>query len=307
MKRYSADEAMEIARETGDTEVIARFSQYATAGYFATKVKRPKGKFKPFGAATGTLAKIKKFPVWVAPKYDGFRGILHPEFGLITKQSKPIKNHYVRETLESYNVWHLDGEIVTYTDGKIDGFSKTQSKLSSEEGKPEFRYFVFDDFEFPNLNYQDRMANAIKKVNFKEGEIVVSSLVHDNNLLDALEDRYSRRHEGIIVRNPDAPYKFGKATLREGGLTKIKRFLDDEGVILAVNQLSDGSFGVGSFTVKWKGIIFNLGNGWTDAEGKEMWRRRHELVKAKVTFKYQEIGANGAPRFSSFLGIRHDA
>lgn len=301
---------MEIARESDDADIIARFSKYVSDGLFSKKVKRPTGKFKPFGAATGTLAKIKNYPVIASPKHDGFRGILHPEFGLISKQSKPIANHYVREKLEALGITHVDGEIVTVTNGKTDGFSKTQSLLSKEEGQPNFKFIIFDDFEFPERSYTLRLANAslkISRIDVHFVEIVKYDMVYNRFALDELEEAYSKKYEGIMVRAPLAPYKFGKATLREGGLTKIKRFLDDEGVIVAVNQLSDDSFGVGSFIVRWKGIIFNLGNGWTDADGKEMWRRRHELVGRKVTFKYQEIGANGAPRFSSFLGIRYDA
>lgn len=309
MKRYSITEVREIAAESGDNELISRFEKYIAAGYFKNAPKKVLGTFNAFLAVTGTLDKIKNFPIVASPKYDGVRGIIHPEFGLISRQSKTISNHYIRQTLENLNKAFLDGEIVTFTNGIQDSFSVINSKIASEDVITDFVFFVFDDFEYPELGYERRLAIASNKLKFVPNSV---ARVTPYKIISSIEEAaqveayYCKVSEGTIFRNPKAPYKFGKSTLREGGLIKVKRFLDDEGIIVACLQLADDSYGLGSFVVKWKGRIFNLGNGWTKAQGKELWRIRHELTGKKVTFSYQEIGSGGLPRFSSFKGIRYN-
>lgn len=307
MRNYTVDEVREIAQEAGG-EAIARFESYIELGLF-NKVTKPVGKFKPFLAVKASLAQVKSFPVIATPKYDGVRGILHEVYGLISRASKPIPNIYIKEILENLKVYGLDGEILTYTNGKVDGFNVTQSKVMTEDGRPDFKFMVFDDFSDPEKTYLVRLEiakNKIKQIDSPFVELTELRSIHTATELKIYEEKCAAMSEGLIVRNNDMSYKFGKSTVKEGGLLKIKRFMDDEGIIVEVNKILNGLNAVGSFTILWKGKLFNLGNGWSDVEAMEMWRNRHELMNAKVTFKYQEIGANGAPRFSSFLGIRKD-
>lgn len=312
MKTYTIEEIRKIAAETGDHETIARFETYIENGWVGPVEgisKRPTGKFKPMLAIKADLDQIKTFPIIGTLKYDGVRGILHPEFGLISRASKPIANNYIREKLESLGINHLDGEILTYTNGKQDKLNTVTSKVNSAEGEPDFIFMVFDDFEFPENSYQDRLLNAFKKIGNNGNEFVKVTnymLISGKQQLIEYEEICANNSEGLIVRAPKARYKNGKSTLKETALIKIKRFMDDEGLILEINQIENGLPMVGSFVVAWNGIIFNLGNGWSDKEAEEMWKIRHMLKGKKVTFKFEGTGANGAPKFSTFLAIRED-
>lgn len=311
MKTYTVKEIRQIAAETGDPETVARFETYIANGWVgsvAGVTKRPIGKFKPMLAIKADLDQIKTFPIIGSPKYDGVRGILHPEFGLISRASKPIANKYIRETLENTGLTHLDGEILTFTNGKQDKLNNITSKVNSMEGEPEFVFMIFDDFEYPQWGYQSRMENASFKVsqNSKYLRLANFFVFDDIKSLEFYEKTVSQTSEGLIIRSLSQPYKNGKATLRKGELIKVKRFMDDEGLILEINQIENGLPMVGSFVVAWNGIIFNLGNGWSDKEAEEMWKIRHLLKGKKVTFKFEGTGANGAPKFSTFLAIRED-
>lgn len=296
---------MDIALETGSNETLARFKSYIDKGYFDYKQKS-KGKFLPFEAATlKELASYKKFPFLVSPKYDGIRGILHSEYGLISRSSTPIANHHIRETLEGLGVGGLDGELLTLTNGKIDDFQIIQSKVNAEEGKPEFVYMVFDCFDCPSINYIDRMNAAKLKTITPYVKFTPFVTVHDLDFLCQVEKKWSAAYEGIMIRQLDAPYKHGRSSLKEGGLIKYKRFLDDEGSIMGMVELTNGEYGTGAFVVKWRGKIFNVGTGLSDNQRKEYWRIRHELIgKKKLTFKYQGLTNDGLPRFASFMRIR---
>ena len=50
--------------------------------------------------------------------------------------------------------------------------------------------------------------------------------------VDCLEIGY----EGVILRDPNAKYKHGRSTVKEGGLIKVKRFSDSEARILAMEE-----------------------------------------------------------------------
>ena len=43
-------------------------------------------------------------------------------------------------------------------------------------------------------------------------------------------------YEGLIIRDPFAPYKFGRSTVREGFLLKVKRFVDSEAVVIGIEE-----------------------------------------------------------------------
>src|SRR5690606_7881531 len=44
-------------------------------------------------------------------------------------------------------------------------------------------------------------------------------------------------YEGIMLRSPFAKYKFGRSTLKEQGLIKVKRFIDEEAEIVGFEEL----------------------------------------------------------------------
>ena len=57
--------------------------------------------------------------------------------------------------------------------------------------------------------------------------------IRDAAQLAAYEEKcLAEGYEGVMIRTPDSPYKCGRSTEREGWLLKIKRFEDDEAVVL---------------------------------------------------------------------------
>ena len=47
-----------------------------------------------------------------------------------------------------------------------------------------------------------------------------------------LDDGY----EGLMLRAPDGPYKFGRSTVKENTLLKVKNFLDDEAEVIGFKE-----------------------------------------------------------------------
>lgn len=282
--------------------------------------------FKPMLASPANLD-IVKFPVLASPKLDGIRCVVH-EGQAKSRMLKPIPNHYVRETLSSPGVHNLDGEIVTFTDGKLDDFNTTQSKVMSQDGEVEdFVFYAFDHFGSPALPFAERHLRVPYATDRYQRKLPHELVQNLEDLHKLCEQHIQLGYEGTMIRSPNGLYKFGRSTAREQGLLKIKRFHDAEAVVVGLtelmrngNEATTNALGrtersshkanmipsgtMGTIVANWNGVEFEIGTGYTQQQRQEYW---HSLKPGtKITFKYQELSKYGVPRFPVFLGIRRD-
>jgi DNA ligase-1 len=159
-------------------------------------------------------------------------------------------------------------------------------------------------------------------------KIVQHATLHNRHDLDTYEaEQVALGHEGIMLADPNAPYKFGRATTKGGELLKVKRFEDSEAVVIGIqeemfngneaqtNELGrtkrstakDGLVGKGTMgalivrDVK-TGVEFNIGTGFTAAD-----RQRFALggiLGEVVKYKSFPIGVKDKPRHPVYLGLR---
>lgn len=289
--------------------------------------------FKPLLAAKADMDKLS-FPMIASPKIDGIRCLIDHQRGAVSRTFKPIPNDYVRECLNEYlfDIAGLDGELVTYTDGVLDDFNTIQSKIMSVDGEPTFLFHVFDDFTTPSLPYTERISTLYERTRaFPYGGPVPTETVLDMGELARLEKQYVEEEnwEGVMLRRPDGPYKYGRSTVNEAILLKVKRFEDAEAVIVGAvelmrnnNPATINALGhterasnkenlspagtLGALMLDWNGARFEVGTGFDTATRQRLWDNREAIVGKLATFKFQGVGSQGAPRFPVFLGIRFD-
>lgn len=290
--------------------------------------------FRPLLAEKINLEKLE-YPVLASPKYDGFRCLIDGRGQPVSRNMKPIPNAYVFGKISEMKLPKLDGELLTYTGNKIDDFNVVQSKLSSRTGMPDFIFMVFDNYEKPTLPFVDRNSMVIdymletgnKLSRIKHVEQVL--IRNEEELLDFEAKCLSENWEGVMTRSLHGPYKFGRSTVNEGILLKMKRFFDDEAIVVKAHELmhnaneattnalgytersshKDGFVGqdmLGKFTVRWKDVEFDIGTGFSEVQRRLFWNDPDKMIGLKLTFKYQSLGPNGKPRFPVFLGFRHD-
>ena len=266
-----------------------------------------------------------KYPVIASPKLDGIRCLIIG--GLpYSRNMKLIPNLHVRNMLTSLPLDNLDGELM------IDGdFNNVQSAIMSESGKPNFYFNVFDDFSNPKEPFYIRERQAVKRVLAITSPyvkaVVQSYAKHPVQVQHVWDKWLDLGYEGAIVRDPNGPYKFGRSTLKQGWMLKLKKFDDDEATIIGFEELMHndnkaevGELGqtkrshhqdnmvpgntLGAFLCSWQGVEFKLGTGFNAAQRKDYWHRRGDLLGSLAKFKYQGVGPNGKPRFPVFLGFR---
>lgn len=290
--------------------------------------------FKPMSAAKAKTdaewAKVT-WPKIAQPKLDGIRCVIKDGQAL-SRRMKPIPNKFIQSIMSEFPEG-LDGEIVTLTDGVPDEFNTSQSKIMNREGEPEFKFIVFDCFLNPEDDYVVRTLlteNLVKDTDSDYLELITDSVLVDNyeDAVKRMNELIDAGYEGAMLRDMKGPYKFGGSTLKAGLLIKMKRFVDDEATIVGfeeemanMNEATKDAFGntersghkdgkvpkgtLGAFICEWsKGPSFKIGTGFDAGQRKDYWERREELKGKTLTFKYQEIGSNGRPRFPTFIGLR---
>lgn len=292
--------------------------------------------FKPMlaGKAPADLTQLR-YPVLASPKLDGIRcTILN---GVATARSlKPIPNNYVRAMLEGIPDG-VDGELMV--EG---GFNACQSLfMSHDKVEPNFWFFAFDwstignDFGDP-AGFQERLY-ALTKWSEEYGHnnlhVVEHALIANAEDLAAYEAKcLEEGFEGVMVRDPQGPYKYGRSTTREGFLLKIKQFADEEMTVTGLvemmhndNELEKNELGLAKRSTSKEGMrpagvmgvlvgqtedgaTVELGTGFTAEERQVMWNLRETLIGKQVKFKHlpdpggRQPGQR--PRHPVYLGFR---
>ncbi len=284
---------------------------------------------KPMLAGTCDDVNALRYPVLASPKLDGIR-CLKIGGKVLTRALKPIPNKYIRELLEEHLPDGADGELMAG-----DSFQDVTSAVMSRDGTPDFCFFMFDLARLPEAGFLQRYEEMVgwcldNPLAFVEP--VEHETIGDTQELAAYEEEIlGKDFEGVMLRDPQGPYKFGRSTVREGWLLKLKRFKDSEAEVLALeeqmsnqNELTTSELGyakrssakegkvpagtLGRFQVRdihtGQTFAIGTGEGLTAALRAEIWSRPQEYVGRVVRYKFQECGTKDLPRLPIFTGFR---
>lgn len=286
--------------------------------------------FKPTLACEADLEKLR-FPLFASPKLDGIRCSI-VDGRALTRALKPIPNAAIYRHLSHPALNGLDGELIVGAPNAQDVYRTTVSGVMSRDGEPEYTYYVFD-LHTAAGGWWQRLQQLYEQFN---GDGPVKILPHEPiNDMDHLVDYEHRAlkegYEGLILRHPEAPYKFGRSTAREGYLMKLKRFQDSEALVLEVieemhngneaqtNELGrtkrsshkankTGKSRMGALRVRdiHTGVEFELGTGFTDSDKVWWWSwaETNGLDGLIVKYKFFPVGVKDKPRHPVFLGLR---
>lgn len=283
---------------------------------------------KPLLACEVPLEQVR-LPVYVSTKLDGIRCVIIDGVAY-SRSLKPIRNKYIQSIIgnEKYN--GFDGELVVGNIYDKDVFQKTTSGVMSEQGEPNFVFYVFDDFTHPNLPYSERADVMRYKVDTVTDHIkfLGQKLIHTaDDIKLVLGKEQSLGGEGLILRNPDGVYKFGRSTAKEQLSMKLKFFCQDEFEVVGfnermhnANEATTNELGytersshkenmipmntLGSLVLKYGDDTFNLGTGFDDALRKEIWDNKEKYLGKLASVRYMSVGQKTLPRVPSFIGWR---
>ncbi len=293
--------------------------------------------FKPTLAVAADFGKIQ-YPVYASPKLDGIRcSIVNGK--ALSRTLKAIPNKHIFSQLSNQRINGLDGELIIGSPTSKTCYTESVSGVMRHEGEPDYTYYVFDAHDIPNATYRHRfdclMDNLSEGgwIGFPQIRLLEQNLLaNEDDMLAYEAEKVTEGYEGIILRSPEAPYKFGRSTVKEGYLLKVKRFEDSEAEIIGfeeeqfngnealTNELGRtkrstaaaglvGKGTLGAFQVRDRvsGIKFSIGTGLTAAQRESYWGTRDGLVGSLIKYKFFPVGVKVAPRHPVFLGFRDTA
>lgn len=278
------------------------------------------------------LAKLR-YPLYSSPKLDGIRCIILNGVP-VSRNLKPIPNLHVRKLLSQPSLEGFDGELMVSGD-----FNSVQSAIMSVHGEPDFSYHVFDVVNYP-ANFLARQSRLMERYDHLSEElqkitrVVQQTLVKDAEQINYLDSCYlSSGHEGSILRDQLASYKFGRSTLNEQGMIKLVQWHRAEAIVIGAEELQHNEneaelneLGYTKRSSRLEGQVggdvlgalvcellvtngssqarvqFKIGTGFTAEQRHNLWQ--NSLVGKIVTFKYKELSKYGVPRHPVFVGFR---
>lgn len=279
--------------------------------------------FKPMLAKDADLD-LLRFPLMASAKLDGVRAIVID--GVVMSRSlKPIPNKYVQARFG--HLEHFDGELIVGDPTDKAVYRNTVSHVMSHD-KADYlvTFFAFDHIAEPSAPYLTRLG----RLQPERAGVVIHRQDYAETLCElyGIEDAaLAAGYEGLILRDPAAPYKFGRSTAKQGHLLKLKRFVDAEATVIgfeermhngneattdelghtkrsshAVNKTGLGD--LGALIARYNGVEFNIGTGF-DAEARaEIWSNRPKYLGQLAKFKFFPVGVKDKPRHPVFLGWR---
>ena len=277
------------------------------------------------------IEKDVQYPALCTPKIDGIRCVTLVGGAPKAYSLKEIPNLHIQRELKEYGVKGMDGELFIVG---AKTFGDSSGPIMRVEGEPDFVYYVFDRWDGVT-GYEHRSGTLLDRLPKPRPswlKLVKPALVTDaEGFMKYWNWCVDRGFEGVIART-DRMYKFGRSTLKEGGMGKYKHFQDDEAEIIGFEEMctntnpkttnlhgrserSSAKAGKvpNGHLGKWlckdlkTGIEFSCGTmlGVTLRQRKDFWNDRQMYIGDILKYKHQPSGETVKPRFPTFIGFRH--
>lgn len=311
---------------------------------------------KPMLASDWDEGKVR-FPVMAEPKIDGVRG-LNMHGGLTGRSLKLFKNRYTTDFFSQDFFKGFDGELAAERETHPDLCRLTTSAVGTIAGQPFLLWWLFDYVtpENAGMTYLERYSHLTQRVLYLQQDpsaqpwaghlcVVPMRIIANATELEEFDsENLEAGFEGTIIRDPNGKHKQGRSTVREGGLLRIKRFIESEAVVEALvegesnqNEAQINELGlqfrsshqdnmvpnglVGSLlcramqTVKdGPRVVIEEGQQITVSPGnmdhgmrKFYFENQVQLVGKVIKFKFFPRGIKDKPRFPTFVTIRDPA
>lgn len=264
-------------------------------------------------------------------KLDGIRAIWW-EGTLVSRSLKPIANMYTRKKFSDWKYAGLDGELILGAPNAKTVFEDSHSAVMTQDGAPQLKWYIFDN-HLNKMTFQRRAQELATSYLAKpDPDLVVirqRPLTTVAEILAYEEENLKAGYEGIILRDPLGAYKYGRSTLKQSGMIKMKRFSTSEAVITGYTELmrnaneatisetghqvrSSHKEGMvpagmmGTIIVKdiHNGMEFEIGSGFDVATRQLLWINQATFKGVIVEYKYLPYGTRDKPRHPIFLRFR---
>jgi DNA ligase-1 len=247
-----------------------------------------------------------RYPLLASPKIDGVRALV-VDGVVYSRSGKPIPNIAVQQLFG--HLHGADGELVVGPLTAPDVFRKTQAGVMKRNGIPDVAYYVFDRWDRSGGYLQ--VLSLGRRLTYGSDHTALlpfTGVGNADEVLKCEQDVLAKGFEGIMLRNPDAPYING----RTNNLLKLKRFAEGEAVVLGMveqTSIEGRPMGtMGALTVRdvQSGVEFSVGTGFGDWDRDRLWALRDSpAALPPLRYRFFPQGGYDRPRFPVFAGFRN--
>jgi len=287
--------------------------------------------FKPLLAIN--IDKVSKQPAnrYMSEKKDGVRVAF---FGGVaySRSLKPLPNKILQKLAQDYAVLEgCDGEVIVGDDYAKDVLQKSVSFCMGADNVADFKVYLFD--RYSHEPWLERFTNlcAVQHQLPARVQILEHYKVQYEDELNAFEQEVlDRGGEGVMLRDAEGKYKTGRSGKVLPELQKVKRFDDDEFIVIGyeqfesneneakVNELGRTSRStskegkvlkekLGSLVLKTaSGAKFNSGSGFTEEQRVQLWKNKEQLVGQLAKIQFFGYSKDNVPLLPVFLGFRSE-
>ena len=244
-------------------------------------------------------------PAWVQPKLDGVRCLVYMKNGDVVFQSRqntiyePLM-HLVpelRAILCRAPDAILDGELYAHELGFENIISMVRRAKVRHPDIHKIKYHMYDVFNDLSMSFIDRRQLLTTIYKNEPNVVLVETVPVQKADIEPLLHKYiASNYEGIMIRG-NGPYKHG----RSKDLLKYKLFKDDEFEVIGHHE---GQGGIPIFECKIKDKTFSVAMKGTMESKKDRMDKVEDYYGKMLTVKYQELSADGIPRFPVGIAFR---
>jgi len=279
-----------------------------------------------------SLDKIR-YPVIASAKIDAWRSFNY-QGEPRTRSGKTIRNVSTHVRLSRPELEGLDGELVCGSPTDPNAMQKAQSAFSTIAGQPDFKWYIFDDLSRGREHYWEWWLNVlIMRPNLPGFCSLVRQeyITTEQELATFVHETLAAGYEGVVIRDPDSPYKHGRSTRKQEWMLKIKEYTYEEALLVRLNERMEnqnaaeldelgftkrsghkagkvGAGTLGSLTLRRPQEVetFDVGCGHMDAaERQRIWNLGIEQLSPYVTFRhFATTGVVSKPRQGQFVAFR---
>lgn len=297
---------------------------------------------KPHLACDADTVKLK-LPLWGFRKLDGVR-MLNLDGKATGRSLKAHGNLHVTAKYSNEYCLGFDGEV-TFGDIRSDSLCRdTTSVMSRISGEPEVEWHLFDWVHPDHIEdlpyctrYNELLAHQQTNPEWFANNSIFIIPYRVLKTVEEVEAYYEESielgFEGIILRDPMAKHKSGRATVKEGAYLRMKPQSDKEAKVIRLveamenlnekkvnelgrtersshqeNKVGKGMVGMLVCIDNETGIEIDVGAGkMTHEERTHYWNNPDEMVGQFIKYRSMDKGVKDKPRFARYICKRTES
>lgn len=295
--------------------------------------------FKPMLAPNQVIdISTLKYPLLASYKLDGIRCIFK-DGQMFSRALKQFPNIKLRERFE--HLAKLSQKLNVVIDGELLAKSLTFNELSGitrqldKELPEDLFFYCFDIITENNFDcaFKNRVNNAYRIMAERDYVRTLEQVQVDSSVgIDILyQHALDWGCDGLILRDPNGRYKFGRGTIKEGLIYKMKPFQTFDAKIIGIIQATEVREGAekkinelgrsvtskkkddriliekaAAFVVMYEGKELKVTIAMTDEEKEEVWKNQKKYLGRMIEYKGMLVGAKDLPRHPVYIRMRDD-